>query len=107
MTGQITVGRRRGAYGHKTDMKIICDLKRRKVDRRSGRSRKRVDRRQAGVASKDQIQQYSTIPAGPSVSLHWVPVLLTGRAMYLHLLVMPSVSNCSSEQQGQTPSADG
>ena len=47
--------RGRGIYVHETDKKSIDELKRRKVDRKS-RSRKRVDRRQAGVASKDQIQ---------------------------------------------------
>ena len=49
--------RGRGIYVHKTDKKSIYELKRRKVDRRSVRNRKRVDRRQAGIASKDQIQQ--------------------------------------------------
>ena len=50
--------RGRGIYVHKTDKKSIYELKRRKVDRRSVRNRKRVDRRQAGIASKDQIQQF-------------------------------------------------
>ena len=57
MTGRIRVDRGRGIYVHETDKKSIDELKRRKVDRRSVRSRKGVDRRQAGVASKDQIQQ--------------------------------------------------
>ncbi len=56
MTGRIRVDKRRGIYVHETDKKGIDELKRKKVDRRSVRSRKRVDRRQAGVASKDQIQ---------------------------------------------------
>ncbi len=49
--------RRRRIYVHETDNKRIDELKRKKVDRRSVRSKKRVDRRQAGVACKDQIQQ--------------------------------------------------
>ena len=53
--------RGRGIYVHETDKKSIDELKRRKVDRRSVRSRKRVDRRQAGVASKDQIQQWMDV----------------------------------------------
>ena len=60
MTGRIRVDMGRGIYVHETDKKSIDELKRRKVDRRSVRSRKRVDRRQAGVASKDQIQQYTS-----------------------------------------------
>ena len=58
MTESIRMDRGRGIYVHETDKKSIDELKRRKVDRRSVRSRKRVDRRQAGIASKDQIQQY-------------------------------------------------
>ena len=42
MTGRIRVDRGRGIYVHKTDKKSIYELKRRKVDRRSVRSRKRV-----------------------------------------------------------------
>ena len=60
MTGRIRVDRRRGIYVHETDKKNINELKRTKVDRRS-RNRRRVDRRQAGVASKDQIQQVAVL----------------------------------------------
>lgn len=56
MTGLIGVDRGRGIYVHETDKKSIDGLKRRKVDRRLIRGRWRVDRRQAAVASKDQIQ---------------------------------------------------
>ena len=64
MTGRIRVDRGRGIYVHKTDKKSIYELKRRKVDRRSVRSRKRVNRRQAGIASNDQIQ-YPTVLRDP------------------------------------------
>ncbi len=57
MTGRMRVDRRRRIFVHETDKKGIDELKRKKVDRKAIRSRKRVDGRQAGVASKDQIQQ--------------------------------------------------
>ena len=56
MTGRIRLDKGRGIYVHETNKKCIDELKRKKMCRMLARSRKRVDRRQVGVSSKDQIQ---------------------------------------------------
>ena len=57
---RMVVDRGRGVYVLKADKESKDELKRKKVDRRFVPGRKRMDRRQAGVASKDQIQQTQT-----------------------------------------------
>lgn len=55
MTGRIRVDRGRGVYIHKADKESKKKTKREKVGKRFVRARKRMDRRKAVIASKDQI----------------------------------------------------